>query len=182
MPFYGAITRVAASDMAFALRQPGYELDIMGRWSAPAEKASAVRWLRALRDNLQPFAHGVYVNQLGETSDELVRRRTGRTTLAWWRSRKSTTPRMCCGSTRTSSRIGPRIIKKRRRAALTLTGLPFEELNDQVVDPVLLVDVRECRCWDGSATKSPSLHEALPKMCVTSIFELLAAQLPTLGL
>jgi hypothetical protein len=29
---------------------------------------------------------------------------------------------MCCGSTRTSSRKGPRTIKKRRRAALTLTG------------------------------------------------------------
>ena len=28
---------------------------------------------RSLRDNLQPFAHGVYVNQLGETSEELVR-------------------------------------------------------------------------------------------------------------
>jgi FAD/FMN-containing dehydrogenase len=26
-----------------------------------------------LRDSLQPFAHGVYVNQLGETSEELVR-------------------------------------------------------------------------------------------------------------
>jgi len=48
--------------------------------------------------------------------------RTGRTTLAWWRSRKSTIPRMCCGSTRTSSRIGPRIINKRRRSALILTG------------------------------------------------------------
>jgi hypothetical protein len=73
VPLYGAITRVAASDMAFSLRHPGYELDVMGRWGAPAEKASAVRWVKALRDNLQPFAHGVYVNQLGETSEELVR-------------------------------------------------------------------------------------------------------------
>ena len=44
-----------------------------GTWSAPAEKANAVQWVKSLRDNLQPFAHGVYVNQLGETSDELVR-------------------------------------------------------------------------------------------------------------
>jgi hypothetical protein len=29
--------------------------------------------VKALRDKLQPFAHGVYVNQLGETSEELVR-------------------------------------------------------------------------------------------------------------
>ena len=73
VPFYGAITHVAANDMSFALRRPGYEVDIVGSWSAPAEKANAVQWVKALRDNLQPFAHGVYVNQLGETSDELVR-------------------------------------------------------------------------------------------------------------
>jgi hypothetical protein len=73
VPFFGAITRVATSDMAFALRQPGYAVDLAANWSAPAEKANAVRWVKALRDNLQPFAHGVYVNQLGETSDELVR-------------------------------------------------------------------------------------------------------------
>ena len=48
-------------------------MDITGLWSTPAEKESAVRWVKALRDNLQPFAHGVYVNQLGETSDKLVR-------------------------------------------------------------------------------------------------------------
>ena len=114
VPLYGAITRVGLSDTAFALRQPGYELDIVGLWNTSAEKASAVQWVKSLRDSLQPFAHGVYVNQLGETSDELgPGRRTGRTTLGWWRSRKSTTPGMCCGSTRTSSRIRPRIAKRR---------------------------------------------------------------------
>jgi hypothetical protein len=45
----------------------------MGRWAAPAEKDAAVQWVKSLRDNLQPFARGVYVNQLGETSEELVR-------------------------------------------------------------------------------------------------------------
>jgi FAD binding domain/Berberine and berberine like len=73
VPNLGAVTRIGSSDMAFALRQRGYYVDVMGRWSAPAEKASAVQWVTALRDNLQPFAHGVYGNQLGETSDELVR-------------------------------------------------------------------------------------------------------------
>ena len=73
VPLYGAVSRVGISDTAFALRQPGYEVDITGLWSAPEEKASAVRWVQALRDNLQPFARGVYVNQLGETSEELVR-------------------------------------------------------------------------------------------------------------
>lgn len=73
VPFFGAITRVSVSETAFALRQPGFEVDILGSWSAPAEKPSAVQWVKALRDSLKPFAHGVYVNQLGETSEELVR-------------------------------------------------------------------------------------------------------------
>jgi FAD/FMN-containing dehydrogenase len=73
VPLRGAISRVALNDSAFALRQPGYEIDITGLWSTAAEKADAVRWVEATRDSLQPFAHGVYVNQLGDTSDQLVR-------------------------------------------------------------------------------------------------------------
>lgn len=73
VPLRGAISRVNLSDTAFALRQTGYEVDMAGVWSTPAQKANAVRWVQATRDNLQPFAHGVYVNQLGDTSDQLVR-------------------------------------------------------------------------------------------------------------
>jgi hypothetical protein len=73
VPFFGPITRVATHDTAFPLRQPGYAVDLAANWTALAEKAPAVRWVNALRDNLQPFAHGVYVNQLGETSEELVK-------------------------------------------------------------------------------------------------------------
>ena len=69
----GAVSRVRATDTAFALRQPGYEIDIVGSWSAYADKVSAMRWVRATGDALQPFAHGVYVNQLGDTSEQLVR-------------------------------------------------------------------------------------------------------------
>jgi hypothetical protein len=73
VPIYGAITRVPTADTAFALRQPGYELDLMGSWTAQAEREKAVQWIKALRDKLQPLAQGAYVNQLGETSDGLVR-------------------------------------------------------------------------------------------------------------
>ncbi len=69
----GAVTRVGASETAFSLRQPGFELDIMGRWVDPSGKTSVVEWVKDLRDKLQPFAHGVYVNQLGDTSEDLVR-------------------------------------------------------------------------------------------------------------
>ena len=73
VPLRGAISRVASSDMAFALRQPGYEVDVASVWSDPVEKASAVQWVKGLRDKLQPLANGVYANQLGETSETLVR-------------------------------------------------------------------------------------------------------------
>jgi len=73
VPLRGAISRVNLSDTAFALREPGHEIDIAGVWNTTAEKADTVRWVEATRDSLQPFAHGVYVNQLGDTSDQLVR-------------------------------------------------------------------------------------------------------------
>lgn len=73
VPFSGAITRVPLDDMAFALRRPGFEVDIAGRWSAPAEKADAVQWVKSLRDSLQTFAGGVYVNQMSDTSEQLVK-------------------------------------------------------------------------------------------------------------
>ena len=74
VPLRRAVSRANLNDMAFALRrQPGYEVDIAGVWSAPAEKVEVIRWVQAARDTLQPFAHGVYVNQMGDTSDQLVR-------------------------------------------------------------------------------------------------------------
>jgi hypothetical protein len=44
-----------------------------GVWNALADEAEVVRWVQATRDNLQPFANGVYINQLGDTSDQLAR-------------------------------------------------------------------------------------------------------------
>ena len=32
-----------------------------------------MRWVVATRGRLQPFSHGVYINQLGDTSEALVR-------------------------------------------------------------------------------------------------------------
>jgi FAD binding domain-containing protein/berberine-like enzyme len=73
VPLRGAVSRVSVADTAFALREPGYEIDMAGVWNTPAGKAEVVRWVEATRDSLQPFAHGVYVNQLGDTGDQLVR-------------------------------------------------------------------------------------------------------------
>jgi FAD/FMN-containing dehydrogenase len=70
---YGAMTRVRLTDTAYSLRQPGYELDIMARWDVASDKDAAVQWAKALRDKLRPLAQGAYGNQLGETSEDLVR-------------------------------------------------------------------------------------------------------------
>lgn len=103
VPLRGAVTRVRVSDTAYALRQPGYELDIAGVWSTPAEKAEIVRWVQATRDNLHPFAHGVYVNQLGDTSDELVRSAYGANYAHLVEIKKKYDPNNVLGSTRTLS-------------------------------------------------------------------------------
>jgi hypothetical protein len=73
VPLRGAVSRVSMTDTAFALRELGYEIDMAGVWNTTAARAEVVRWVQTTRDNLQPFAHGVYVNQLGDTSDQLVR-------------------------------------------------------------------------------------------------------------
>jgi FAD/FMN-containing dehydrogenase len=73
VPIYGAVTRVGPSDTAYPLRRTGCEIDLMGRWDTPSDKDTAVQWVKALRNELHPFATGAYVNQLGETSDDLVR-------------------------------------------------------------------------------------------------------------
>lgn len=73
VPLGGAVSRVPVGDTAYALRQPGFEVDIAGVWHSLPEKTDVVRWVRATRDKLEPFAHGVYVNQTSETGDEVVR-------------------------------------------------------------------------------------------------------------
>jgi hypothetical protein len=52
---------------------PGYEVEVSSYWNTPEEKASAMKWANVLRDNLQPFSHGLYVNQLSDTSGDVVR-------------------------------------------------------------------------------------------------------------
>jgi FAD/FMN-containing dehydrogenase len=77
VPIYGAVTRVGLSDTAYPLRHTGCELDIMARWDAASDKDAAVQWVKSLRDKLRPIAQGAYVNQLGETSEDLVRQAYG---------------------------------------------------------------------------------------------------------
>ena len=73
VPLYGAISRVKPDETAFPLRERGYELDLMARWSSAGEQANAIKWVRSLHDALEPIAKGVYSNQLGETNPALAK-------------------------------------------------------------------------------------------------------------
>jgi FAD/FMN-containing dehydrogenase len=74
VPLYGAISRVKPDATAFALRSPGFELDLMGRWGESGKDRERVTaWVKDLHDALHRRATGAYVNQLGETGEALVR-------------------------------------------------------------------------------------------------------------
>jgi hypothetical protein len=66
----------------------------MGRWSKPADLVRTVEWVNGLLNSLQHFAFGAYVNQLGETSDELVRAAFS----DWFRQSKSLVDRRVCSA------------------------------------------------------------------------------------
>jgi hypothetical protein len=57
----------------FSLREPGYEVEVSSYGNTPEEKANVMKWANVLRDNMQPFSHGLYVNQLSDTSGDVVR-------------------------------------------------------------------------------------------------------------
>jgi FAD/FMN-containing dehydrogenase len=121
VPLRGAISRVSVSDMAFALRQPGYEVDITGVWSAPAAKAHAVQWVQATRDTLQPFAQGVYVNQLGDTSDQLVRAAYGQNYARLVEIKKKYDPNNVLRLNQNVRPDSPRTLNGGHRASLVLS-------------------------------------------------------------
>jgi FAD/FMN-containing dehydrogenase len=77
VPFFGAVTRVPVSEMAFAMRQTGYEVDMQCRWGSDADKSAAVSWVKMLKDKLEPFARGLYVNQTTERSPGVAQRAYG---------------------------------------------------------------------------------------------------------
>jgi hypothetical protein len=85
---------VSATAVAALRRRPIMSLDA-GRWIFGELEQNAgplVPAAIALRDNLEPFAHGVYVNQLGETSEELVRAAYGVTYARLVATKKKSDP------------------------------------------------------------------------------------------
>ncbi len=73
--FGGAVSRVGVEETAFNHRDALYNLLVLSIWSDPGEHAKHIQWARTLWEEMQPFSSGgVYVNYLGQESDEGIER------------------------------------------------------------------------------------------------------------
>lgn len=69
--FHGAAARVGVGETAFPHRREAYNLLVVSEWLDPADNARNVAWARESYDAMRPyFAHGRYVNYLGEDESE----------------------------------------------------------------------------------------------------------------
>jgi FAD/FMN-containing dehydrogenase len=70
---HGAVTRVAADETAFGLREDQWDYDIISQWNDPSEKDKHVQWTRDLFNRVEPFTTGgVYINHLdAEEADRI---------------------------------------------------------------------------------------------------------------
>ena len=69
----GAIGHVGEDEAAFGHRRGAFDFAIMTVWSDPAETDTNIAWTRDLWTAMQPFATGVYVNNLGAEGEDRVR-------------------------------------------------------------------------------------------------------------
>jgi FAD/FMN-containing dehydrogenase len=68
----GAIGRVGDGDTAFGHRDAAFDFNILSVWPDPATSAEHIGWARDLWAAMQPFASGVYVNNLGTEGEDRV--------------------------------------------------------------------------------------------------------------
>ena len=69
--FHGAATRVSTDATAYALRNRGYNVNILGEWLDGAQTDTNTKWVRDTYAALRPFASGRrYANYIG--ADEMT--------------------------------------------------------------------------------------------------------------
>ena len=62
---HGAVTRVPASDTAFAAREAQWDFDAIGQWTDGAESAAHIAWVREIWGLLEPHLQGsAYINHI----------------------------------------------------------------------------------------------------------------------
>jgi FAD/FMN-containing dehydrogenase len=69
----GAVGRAGAGSAAFGHRDAVFEFTILTVWQEPAEDAEHIAWARELLAAMEPYATGVYVNDLGAEGADRVR-------------------------------------------------------------------------------------------------------------
>ena len=70
---HGAASQPGPSDTAFAHRYEQYDLLLLSQWEEPADEEKNIAWTREFWVAMQPFGKGVYVNNLGEEGDDIIR-------------------------------------------------------------------------------------------------------------
>ncbi len=69
----GAVNRIDEEKMSFSHRNALCVLNIVSKWTDPAESDKHMKWTRAFAEAMSPFLCGVYVNFLGEEGEGRVR-------------------------------------------------------------------------------------------------------------
>ncbi|GAC1629103.1 MAG: FAD-binding oxidoreductase [Chloroflexota bacterium] len=85
----GAMARVASDATAFAHRQAGAMMTAVNIWTDPSESSRHTVWTENFLRDLVPYARGVYVNFLGDESEDRVREAYGESTYRRLRSLKA---------------------------------------------------------------------------------------------
>ena len=72
--FGNAANRVGQDETAFSHRDALYDCLMLSGWESPSEAERNIKWTRELYDAMQPSLHaGIYVNALGEDSEQRIR-------------------------------------------------------------------------------------------------------------
>jgi FAD/FMN-containing dehydrogenase len=69
----GVVNRIDEETMSLSHRNALVVLNIVSKWTDPAESDKHMRWTRAFAEAMSPFSVGVYVNFLGDEGEDRVR-------------------------------------------------------------------------------------------------------------
>lgn len=70
---HGAAARVSPSDTAFPHRRDQFDMLLLAQWERGGDADPNIRWTRETWETMRAFTQGVYVNNLGEESEDVVR-------------------------------------------------------------------------------------------------------------
>jgi FAD/FMN-containing dehydrogenase len=69
----GAFSRVDEDETAFSHRGALCVLNIVSKWTEPAESDKHIKWTREFASDMEQFSYGVYVNFLGNEGEDRIK-------------------------------------------------------------------------------------------------------------